>query len=74
MSDEVELERDGVDPILRYGTTMLLGLLIAGFVAVWLEAGFKNGAAVGVAVGVLIGYLLGRPAPDHDDAEGVFDE
>jgi len=71
MSDTTDEQRDGVDPILRYGTTMLLGLLLAGFVAVWLEVGFKNGAAVGVAVGILIGYLLGRPATTEN---GDFDE
>jgi len=67
MSDEVDqaAERDGVDPILRYGALMIAGLMIAGFVGLWLEAGFRNGAAVGVAVGILVAYLLGKP--NHDD-------
>ena len=67
MSDEVDQasERDGVDPILRYGTLMLAGLVIAGFVGLWLEAGFRNGAAVGIAVGILVAYLLGKTT--HDD-------
>ena len=69
MSDQVEPQADVVDPILRYGTFMLAGLLIAGFVAVWLEAGFKNGAAVGVAVGILISYLVGRPGPVAEESE-----
>jgi len=68
VSDQIE-QPDIVDPILRYGTFMVAGLLIAGFVAVWLEAGFKNGAAVGVAVGILISYLVGRPAPERFDEE-----
>lgn len=73
MSEQAERERDGVDPILRYATTMVLGLLIAGFLAVWLEAGFKNGAAVGVAAGILVGYLMEHAGSDSEQDGDVDD-
>ncbi len=70
MSDEVEELQDGVDPVLRYGATMVIGLLIAGFVGVWLEVGFRNGAAVGVPIGILAGWLLRPRAVDDGEDHG----
>ena len=68
MSDEsVEATPDTVDPVLRYGTAMLLAGVIAGFLGVWLEVGFRTGVAVGVPVGILIGYVL-RPV-DIDEEQ-----
>lgn len=46
--------------IERYAVCMLLGGLVAGFLGIWLEVGFRPTAAVGVALGILAGHVLVR--------------